>query len=189
MVLDLQKKDQALVREKFRSTTNALAVLDFLSNNPCVSVKMVSEGTGIQIQTVNKLITKFEEIGLVVRWGKQKRNRVYLYRDLIKIFGRERRGVYVYGKFGEFLFMKTGEIFDVDHELAQLIFDNEAQLWLEWYDLENQPCREWQAQYNTEDIEEAAEHVGQIIATWTDGYQAIVRNEELWEERKKFWLG
>lgn len=189
-ILKLKDSHESLVREKFSSASNALKVLDFISDKLVFNVRTVTNGTEIQSQTVNKILTRMEEINLIKQLGKRKRNRAFYYHELYDIFWGEVRGVYVHNEEGDFLFLITGELFEVNEIIAKAIFDNDIELLLEFYDLEfDQPCREWHNQFGTENIEEAAGKKGKVIANWTDGYRAIVRNDELWEARKKYWLG
>ena len=65
---------------------NALKLLSLLFASPIVNVNFVSSHIGVTFATANKLIGRFEEIGLVREMTGQRRSRRFRYEPYWRLF-------------------------------------------------------------------------------------------------------
>lgn len=65
---------------------NALKLLSVLFESPIVNVKLVSSRIGVTFATANKLIGRFEDLGLVREITGQRRSRRFRYEPYLRLF-------------------------------------------------------------------------------------------------------
>jgi Fic family protein len=65
---------------------NALKLLSLLYASPIVNVKFVSSGIGVTFATANKLLGRFEDMGLVHEITGQRRSRRFRYDPYLRLF-------------------------------------------------------------------------------------------------------
>jgi Fic family protein len=65
---------------------NALKLLSLMFASPIVNVNVVSERIGVTFATANKLIGRFEELGLVREITGQRRSRRFSYDPYLRLF-------------------------------------------------------------------------------------------------------
>lgn len=65
---------------------NGLTLLSFLFGRPLVNVKLVEEAIGVSFPTANKLVGRFEDLGLLREITGQKRRRIYRFDPYLALF-------------------------------------------------------------------------------------------------------
>ncbi len=87
------QKARAIIqmREKHREivnniSTHALPLLEYLFENPIISVNRVSDDLHLTYSTANRLIAAFEEQGILSNISNTARNRVYSYKQYLELF-------------------------------------------------------------------------------------------------------
>lgn len=66
---------------------HAVKLIDILFDRPVITVGEVSESIGISRQAANKLVTKFEDIGILGEITGKKRYKKYIFSDYVRIIG------------------------------------------------------------------------------------------------------
>jgi hypothetical protein len=69
-----------------RTAANGYRLLQFLYERPIVSVKDVQELIDTEYPAANDLVSRFEELGILVEITGQARNRKFKYDDYIALF-------------------------------------------------------------------------------------------------------
>lgn len=87
LVLKMRENHQELVRSKVRGTTSGLNLLESLYQYPVIDANAVSERLSCSYPTANNLIAKFEELGLLNEITGRARNRRFLYKPYLDLFG------------------------------------------------------------------------------------------------------
>lgn len=85
-ILELKDKQQKSINDNFRNNTNAIKLLDHLYETPFVKVNSVGKLLGLSYPSANKLVEKFEDLGILVEITGQKRNRIYNNKNYTDIF-------------------------------------------------------------------------------------------------------
>lgn len=86
-IIGLHEKHRKIIDEHIgRSAGNGNRVLDLLHQNPVLTIPQVVESTGMSHTVANRLIGRFTEMGILEELTKGKRNRVFVYRDLFRVF-------------------------------------------------------------------------------------------------------
>ncbi len=85
-ILTLRDEHRQLISDVLGNTTNGLHLLDFLFRRPLVTVRMVEEELNSSYVTANKLVTQFEELGLLNETTGFQRNRRYRYEPYLRLF-------------------------------------------------------------------------------------------------------
>lgn len=89
-IVNLREEHRQQLTENLRgSTANALTLLENLFWRPVISVGHASEVTGLGYPNANKLVSKFEELGLLREITGQKRNRRFAYQPYLDLFADE----------------------------------------------------------------------------------------------------
>ena len=65
---------------------HGLPLLALLFQRPLINVNLVSDALGIAFPTANRLVARFEEMGLLVEITGQKRSRVYRFEPYLALF-------------------------------------------------------------------------------------------------------
>lgn len=82
---NLRDKDLAKVSQT-RSQEKGVKLLNSLYRNPIVQIKDVEKITGLKNPNAIALVSKFENLDILKETTGQKRNKVYEYRNYIKLF-------------------------------------------------------------------------------------------------------
>lgn len=82
---NLREKDLEKVT-KIRSSENGIKLLNTLYKRPIVQIKDVERITGLKNPNAITMVSKFESLGILKETTGQKRNKVYEYRNYIKLF-------------------------------------------------------------------------------------------------------
>ena len=72
-----------------RSAGPAYQLLEYLYEKPIITVNNVTKVTGLSYTNANKLVTNFQEHGLLRQMDKYQRNRRFEYSDYLKLFMNE----------------------------------------------------------------------------------------------------
>ena len=82
---NLREKDLEKVSE-FRSSDKGIKLLNTLYKKPIVQIKDVEKITGLKNPNAILLVSRFEKLGILKEATGQKRNKIYEYRNYIKLF-------------------------------------------------------------------------------------------------------
>ena len=86
-IIEIQSVHRALVRGMLGGTSGpGLALLDYLFQQPLVSVSATVNVTGRTFANTNKLITHFQELGLLTEVTGRRRNRRFCYEPFLNLF-------------------------------------------------------------------------------------------------------
>jgi Fic family protein len=85
-ILELRRKHQALIQSKIVNQTNAVGLLDYLFEQPIVTVRFVEERLGCAFVTAGKLLDQFTELKILSEVTGRQRNRRYEYAPYLALF-------------------------------------------------------------------------------------------------------
>jgi Fic family protein len=85
-ILELRQKHLALVRDKVTNQANAVALLDYLFEQPIVTARLVEERLGCAFMTADKLLKQFAELQIVKETTGGQRNRRFEYSPYLALF-------------------------------------------------------------------------------------------------------
>lgn len=90
---DILALKERIEREKMptfhaRRQANAQALIQFLYQTPMVSIKAVADLTKAQTNTAAALIDDFVKLGILKEFTGQKRNRLFIFKDYVRLFNR-----------------------------------------------------------------------------------------------------
>jgi len=83
-IFALREEHRTLVIE--HSGPNGLMLLSALFRQPLVNVKTVARATGVAFGTANRLVARFEELGLLREVTGQRRSRLFRYEPYLDLF-------------------------------------------------------------------------------------------------------
>lgn len=83
-IFALREEHRALVMD--HSGPNGLALLSALFRQPLVNVKAVARATSVAFGTANRLVGRFEELGLLREVTGQRRSRLFRYEPYLSLF-------------------------------------------------------------------------------------------------------
>ena len=76
-IFELRERDRALVMEQ--TGANGLKLLSALFGLPVINVTSVAELLEVTFPTANRLVARFQELGVLVEVTGQRRSRVFRY--------------------------------------------------------------------------------------------------------------
>ena len=86
-ILSLREKHRMAINERLgASVRNGHRLLEYLYENPVVSVNNVQDLTGTTYTAANKLVAQMVETGILHEITGQARNRKFMYRDYVNLF-------------------------------------------------------------------------------------------------------
>lgn len=85
LIFDLRERHRGLVMEE-AGGANGLKLLSALYQRPMVNVNYVAAECNITFPTANRLVARFEELGLLRETTGQKRSRLYRYSPYLDLF-------------------------------------------------------------------------------------------------------
>ena len=88
-IIELRERDRQRLSRLGRRAGSALSLLDFLYQQPIITVKIAQQVLSISSPAANSLITALEELGLLVETTGYRRNRIFVYNEYLNLF-RER---------------------------------------------------------------------------------------------------
>ncbi len=83
-IFDLREKHRATVLEE--AGPKGLLLLSELFRRPLINVSVAAQVLGVTFPTANRLIGRFEELGLVVEVTGQRRSRLFRYEPYLRLF-------------------------------------------------------------------------------------------------------
>jgi Fic family protein len=83
-IFELRERHRSLVLEE--TGTNGLRLLSMLFGQPLVNVKRVSERLSVTFPTANRLVARFEDLGLLREVTGQRRSRLFRYEAYLALF-------------------------------------------------------------------------------------------------------
>jgi DNA-binding MarR family transcriptional regulator len=84
-IFELREQHRAQVLEE-QLGPNAFKLLSLLFESPIINVTFVSEHIGVTFATANKLISRFEDLGLVREITGMRRSRRFRYDPYLRLF-------------------------------------------------------------------------------------------------------
>jgi len=88
-ILELREKHRELIASRFSNSVNGLLVLDYLFQQPVVSVNMVKKQLERSFGTASKLIEELVKMGVVIETTGRVRNRRFQYQEYLDMFERQ----------------------------------------------------------------------------------------------------
>ena len=82
-ILELFRRDESKVSEMGTRRGSALAVMRVLQESPYVSIRRVTERTGLTFHTVASVLESFEHAGLLTELTGKERGKVYGYQEYL----------------------------------------------------------------------------------------------------------
>jgi len=86
MTVDLHKKDQETLEEKYRSTENLWNAFEQLFARPKFTVNQLADEIDVSYKAASDIVSKFEESDMVEEITGRKRGKVYSYEKYMDIF-------------------------------------------------------------------------------------------------------
>lgn len=83
-IFEMREAHRSLVLEQL--STNGLKLLSVLFQRPLVNVNYVAAHLGVTFPTANRLVTAFEELGLLREQTGQRRSRLFRYEPYLRLF-------------------------------------------------------------------------------------------------------
>ena len=81
-IVQLRERHREVIATNFpRSAGPAYQLLEYLYKRPIITANGVTTVTGLSYQNSNRLVMKFQEIGLLRQMDTYKRNRRFIYSD------------------------------------------------------------------------------------------------------------
>ena len=89
-IVQLRERHREVIATNFpRSAGPAYQLLEYLYKRPIITANGVTTVTGLSYQNSNRLVMKFQEIGLLRQMDTYKRNRRFIYSDYLIMFADE----------------------------------------------------------------------------------------------------
>ncbi len=85
-ILDLREEHREIIGQKFSSSNYGLRLLDFLFQQPIVTVRLVEEHLQCAYVTASKTVEQFVELGVLREITGWQRNRLYRYEPYLALF-------------------------------------------------------------------------------------------------------
>jgi len=86
----LRERHREVIATNFpRSAGPAYQLLEYLYKRPIITANGVTKVTGLSYQNANRLVMKFQEIGLLRQMDTYQRNRRFIYSDYLAMFADE----------------------------------------------------------------------------------------------------
>jgi Fic family protein len=89
-IVQLREKHRNIVASRFpRSAGSAYQLLEYLYKRPIITVNGVAKVTDLSYSNANRLVMKFQELGLLRKMDTFERNRRFIYSDYLAMFADE----------------------------------------------------------------------------------------------------
>jgi len=82
----LRRNHLKLIRDQASNQANAASLLDYLFEQPIVTVRLVEQRVKCAFVTAGKLLKQFAELGIVTEVTGGQRNRRYEYSPYLELF-------------------------------------------------------------------------------------------------------
>lgn len=84
-IVELRERHRALIQDS-RLGGNGLRLLDLLFQRPLLNVNFVKDSMKVTFVTANRLVERFERLGLLEESTGRQRNRIYRYTPYLQLF-------------------------------------------------------------------------------------------------------
>ncbi|HEX9135249.1 MAG TPA: hypothetical protein VF844_23415, partial [Ktedonobacteraceae bacterium] len=89
-IVQLREKHRNIVASSFsRSAGSAYQLLEYLYRRPIITVNGVAQVTDLSYQNANRLVMKFQELGILRQMDTYRRTRRFIYADYLAMFADE----------------------------------------------------------------------------------------------------
>jgi Fic family protein len=88
-ILDLREEHRAAIAAQISGSTNGLRLLDYLYQQPIISIGMAEEFLDCAYITAAKLIEVFQKLGILIETTGRSRNRRFRYQRYWELFERQ----------------------------------------------------------------------------------------------------
>ena len=89
-IVQLREKHREIIAANFpRSAGPAYQLLEYLYKRPIITANGAAKVTGLSYQNANRLVMKFQELGLLRQMDTYQRNRRFIYSDYLAMFAEE----------------------------------------------------------------------------------------------------
>ncbi len=89
-IVQLREKHRDIIATNFpRSSGSAYQLLEYLYKRPIITANGVAKVTDLSYQNANRLVMKFQELGLLRQMDTHQRNRRFVYSDYLAMFADE----------------------------------------------------------------------------------------------------
>jgi Fic family protein len=89
-IVELREKYRGMIAIRFpRSAGSAYQLLEYIYRRPIVTVNGIAQITNLSYQNASKLVTKFQELGILRQMDTHQRNRRFAYVDYLRLFADE----------------------------------------------------------------------------------------------------
>jgi Fic family protein len=88
-ILDLREKDRTAIAKKLSGTSNGQQLLDYLFQQPIISVSMVEHYLNCAYGTASALVDDLAGLGILIETTGKARNRRYRYEEYWQLFERQ----------------------------------------------------------------------------------------------------
>jgi Fic family protein len=85
-IITLRETTRKQVADTLGSMTGSHPLLDYLFEQPAVTANQVKDKLGISFAQANKILSRYEELGLVKETTGQKRNRRFRFDPYLNLF-------------------------------------------------------------------------------------------------------
>jgi Fic family protein len=89
-IVQLREKHRNIIASRFpHSAGSAYQLLEYLHKRPIITVNGVAKVTDLSYSNANRLVMKFQELGLLRKMDTFQRNRRFIYSDYLAMFADE----------------------------------------------------------------------------------------------------
>lgn len=88
-ILELRERHRSAIAAALPGSTNGMRLLDYLFQQPAISVGMAEKYLGCAYVTAANVIGEFVKMGILVETSGRARNRRFQYREYLEVFARQ----------------------------------------------------------------------------------------------------
>lgn len=82
---ELHDKYTEVIAKTFTRSINALKLFEYLEKSPIIDVTKTANAMGLSFNTVDSLVNKFIDLGILVATSEAKRNKTFAYKEYLDI--------------------------------------------------------------------------------------------------------
>lgn len=88
-IVQLRENHRSLIASQINSSGSAYQLLEYLYTRPIITVNGVVKVTSLSYANANRLVMKFQELGLIRQMDTYQRNRRFIYSEYLAMFTDE----------------------------------------------------------------------------------------------------
>lgn len=88
-IVELREKHRSIVASGLNSTSSAYRLLEYLYRRPIITVSGITQVVNLNYANANRLVTRFQELGILRQMDTHQRNRRFAYVDYLTLFADE----------------------------------------------------------------------------------------------------